>query len=134
MGMYLDFILAQENLQYEGVDNNGKVICGWNIANIGDSTSQVWLGEAFLSQFFTVWDIDEQKVGFGVSAWQQPDWNGPWLNMYMMPMPVPSGGGVSTLAVVLIVSGSVVIVGVIAVVVVTQMKKKKAQETQDDEK
>jgi apolipoprotein N-acyltransferase len=85
----------------------------------------VWLGQSFLQQFFTVWDVPNNQAGFAVSS-HFMSMTGPWIAMYMAP-----GGGMSTLAVVLIVIGSAAVIGIIAVVVVTQMRKKNDDEEEN---
>jgi large-conductance mechanosensitive channel len=114
LGMYGD------NFYWNGV-NNLTSGCYWNFQDLGNATSQVWIGEAFFQQWFTVFDIDNSLIGFGVSS----------IASGLQPF-VMTPAGISTLAIVSFITADVLIIAFIIFVVIKKKQKDNQHQEKDD--
>jgi hypothetical protein len=77
------FSMSVKSFAYSTASNT----CMWSVAKI--SGSQVIVGQPFIGQYYSVFHVEGQQLGFGVSSTRvNPQVNGPWITGYIYP-PTP---------------------------------------------
>jgi hypothetical protein len=110
------FTLNSRNFTY----SNGN--CYFNFANLG-YYDNIIIGQAFISEFYTIFDTENSRIGLGISAntLANPTFakDGPWITNLPNPL--------SVLAIVGISAGSLILIA--AVVGGVMFMRKKNQST-----
>jgi len=72
-----DFDIDAEHLFLSIGEQDGKDYCMFGIQadpGLDDPSHSYWLlGDVFLGQFYSVWDVQNQKIGFANSVAEPPD-------------------------------------------------------------
>lgn len=108
--------------QWQGYDVLNQSACFFNFQDIGNETDQVILGNSFLSNFVTVFDVEGSQVGLGISQFfNDTATQGPWISDYK-----PATIVIGIFAYTMLITVGVIVIGVF-VLIVLKLRKPKEQ-------
>jgi hypothetical protein len=99
--------------------------CVWGFKDSNTTGNDFILGEQFVTQFYTIFDSDNEQMGFGVSIYSTTS-TGPWL-LFSGDSPIPSPSGLSALAITGITVGSVLVAAIIGFALFKFIQSRKAK-------
>lgn len=100
--------------------------CVWGFKDSNTTGNDFILGEQFVTQFYSIFDSENEQMGFGVSVYSN-DNTGPWL---LFSGPTPSPSGLSALAITGISIGSVLVAAIIGFALFKFIQSRKAKNGQ----
>jgi hypothetical protein len=120
------YVMKLKTLMHHNDDDKGG--CSWNLRKTGSNTT-FYVGEQFFQRFYTIFDNDNSRLGFGIYHYgaahndtedgDDGDDDDNETNVWIINAPVDdssSSGGMSTATVLMITGVSTVSVAAIAVV------------------
>lgn len=121
------YVMKLETLMDKDDDDDGKGQpgCKWNLRKTGSNTT-FYVGEQFFTRFYTIFDNDNSRMGFGIYHFgaahdetddgHDDDDNEPKVWIINAPVDNPPSSGMSTATVLMITGITTVSVAAIAVV------------------
>ena len=125
------FVMYGQSYMHNETNAGGQVVgCIWGFVDSNTTGNDFFIGENFVTQFYTIFDSENNNMGFGLSVNNANANTGPWL-LFSGDEPTPAPGGLSSLAIVGITTGSIAVAAIAGFVIFKVIQKRAAAKSTD---
>lgn len=119
------FVMYGQTYMHNETNTGGQVVgCLWGFVDSNTTGNDFFIGENFVTQFYTIFDSDNNNMGFGLSVNNANANTGPWL-LFSGDSPAPAG--LSSLAIVGITAGSIAVAAIAGFVIFKVIQNRRAK-------